>query len=170
VAHDSIKISKDKYNRVVAEKMSYEVTNKQLKGVSDSLKNVIKGYKPTVVIKYKTKIVYKDTIQIKYDTILPEPFDIPFRYDTKWLAMSGRSKNTGLDINKIIIPNEQSVVVGKKRDGFLNPSYSSIKIVNTNPYINSSSIDSYTIKRNKTIFEKWYFWLGAGVIGGLIIK
>lgn len=167
--NDTIKIFRDKYNRTVAEKKSYEVSLSDVKSLNDSLKDIIKDYKPTVITKWKTKIVYKDSIHIKYDTILPVDFNIPFTYKSKWLIFSGRSKNTGLDINLIEIPNEQSLVIGYKKDGFFKTPYANVSIVNTNKYIEFEQIDSYIIRPNRTIFDKWWLWTVVGFVGGVVI-
>lgn len=169
VHNDTIKIFKDKYNRIVADKKSYEVSLSNIKLLNDSLKELIKNYKPIAIIKWKTKIVYKDSIQIKYDSIIPIKFSYPFKYNSKWLTFNGISSNIGLSINLIEIPNIQSLVIGYKKDGFFKVPYANVSIINSNPYIQFKQIDSYIIRPKKTIFDKWWLWTGVGFISGILI-
>lgn len=167
--NDKIKTYVDKYNQVVVEKKAYEVSYNDIKKLNDSLRDIIKNYKPTTIVKWKEKYVYKDSIEIKYDTVINQQFTIPFDYNTKWLSLNGISTNLGISINNITIPNEQSVIIGYKRDNFFKPYYANVSIVNTNPHIQFNKIDSYMIKPKKTIFESWWFWGSVGLIGGILI-
>ncbi|MFA8451752.1 MAG: hypothetical protein ACEPOW_13745 [Bacteroidales bacterium] len=168
---DSVRTYKDKYGRVVAEKRSLVISKNELKGLNDSLRDVIKGYKPEVVVKWKTKIEYKDTLRIPYpvDIDIPYEFEVPFKYKDKWSLIEGLSTNKGLAFHKLQFNNEQSLTIGDKRDWFLGKSYSSVKIVNTNPNANISGVQSFIIRPKKRFIDQWYVQVGIGVVGGFLI-
>lgn len=167
---DSIRTTHDKYGRVVAEKRAFQIEKNQLKHLNDSLKTVIKGYKPEIVVKWKTKTVYKNKIHIKYDTSFIDcKFSFPFKWNDEWVSMKGISSDLGLTFNEIIFINKQSLVFGYTRDGFLKPSYLSVKIVNSNPNMQVQGLESYKIKKNKGLFSKWYFWGAVGLVTGKFI-
>lgn len=169
-AHDSIEIFTDRYDRAVANIHAYEVSLGDLKLLNDSLRDVIKKYKPKVVVKYKTQFVYNDTVKIKYDTVINNVFTRKFKYDDKWFSLAGVSTNIGIDINNLVVRDSKSIVVGYKRDGFLKPRYASISVVSDNPYIKYNEIQSYIVKPKRTIFNKWYLWAGLGALTGFLIK
>jgi hypothetical protein len=168
-ATDTIDRYKDKYDRIVSEKAAYELTAKEFKNINDSLKNVIKGYKPSVIVRYKTKIEYRDTLTIKYDTIRDD-LSASFKFKDKWLSFSGETFLEGLKIDNISIYNEQNIVVGEKREGLFKEGELKIKIVNSNPNIEVLNMDGYIIKKKTPIFKKWYTWLGIGVVGGILLS
>lgn len=171
-ANDSIKSSIDKYNRVVAEKRSFVIENTKLLKKNDSLKVAIKNIKPVVVVKWKTKIEYVDTLRIPYpvDVEIPCEFDVPWSSKTKWLEISGMSSDKGISINQFTMPNDQTLVIGYKRDGLFGEKYATARIINTNPNIKTLSTESYIIKPKKGIFSKWYTWGAIGVFGGFLIS
>ncbi len=166
---DSVHTYKDKYGRSVAEKRSLVVTKKQLKTLNDSLKDVISGYKPEIVIQWKTKIEYRDTLEVPYDVEIPCEFSIPFRSKDEWSLIEGLSTNKGLFFYKRQFDNEQSLVIGDKRNWFLGRSYASVKIVNTNPNANISGVQSFIVRPKKRFIDQWYVKVGIGFVGGYLI-
>ena len=169
VAHDSIKYLTDRYDQSIAEKKAYEITLRDIKSLNDSLQILIKNYKPKIITRFRIKYIYKDSINIKYDTIIKEKFNVPFRYKSRWININGIGTNLGIDINKIEIPNTQSLIIGYKKDNFFSTPYANVRIANTNPYLKINKIDSYIIKQKSTIKDDWWLWIGIGALASIII-
>ena len=169
--NDTIKNYTDRYNRIIAEKSALVINKNTLKGKNDSLKELIKGYKPEIVVRWKTE--YRDTgsVVVKYDTIIPFDFSVPFTYKSKWMEMSGLSTNKGLIFNNRAVFNEQSLVFGERKTGWFKPNYISVKIANTNPYMRTVSMESYKIKTKESWLLDKRTWIGTGIgiIAGFII-
>jgi hypothetical protein len=90
---------------------------------------------------------------------------MPFNLNDKYYAINGRSTNKGLFIDELSIPNTQSIVVGNRKQGFLRTEYR-IEVQNSNPYIKTTDIDSYTIKeRNKRLGLGLYIGYGLNNTG-----
>ena len=171
IAHNSeVKSYIDKYNRIVYEKESYIIQSNELRKLNDSLKTAIKGIKPITIVKYKTEIKY-DTVEIVYDKPLSEKFTVPFAYNKQWLKLSGISSDTGIKLNELTIPNEQNIIVGMKKNGLFREDSTYVRVVNSNPYIKSSSLEGMIIKTNKNFFQrnKFIIGIGAGLVGGFIL-
>lgn len=168
--NDTIRNYKDKYGRVVSEKRSLEITNKDLKFQNDSLKTTIKNYKPEVVIITETETVYKDTMIVNYNEPIPFKFEREWHYKDLWLEVNGISNEKGVTITNLATYNKQSIVAGWKRDGFLKPRYASIRIVNENPHMQVVDMQSYIIRDRKKFYETNLFWGALGFVGGVLIN
>ena len=86
-------------------------------------------------------------------------FNIPFNKRTDWYGLSGRSTHQGLYIDTLSIWNRQSIVLGDKKSGFLKPTEFRFDIVNSNPYIKTTGMNSYVHKEREKRF-------GLGVFVG----
>jgi hypothetical protein len=167
--NSEMKTYKNKLGQTVSEKKALEISRQELKHLNDSLQIAIKRMKPEVIVKWRTRTVY-DTTYIQLDSI-PCKFSAPFSYEDEWLAYNGVVSNKGLRMDNITTYNKQSIVFGKERKNFFHPYYTTARIVNDNPNIEVRDIQSYKIKQKKRIYDKWYFWLGIGLVGGrLIVK
>tara|TARA_R110000868_G_scaffold70031_1_gene206229 strand:- start:1215 stop:1931 length:717 start_codon:yes stop_codon:yes gene_type:complete len=94
-----------------------------------------------------------------------------FNKDDKWFTINGIVKKDGVMIDSIKIPNESSVTIGYKKSGFLNLGRTPIvEIKNTNPYIDVTKVSNIVTKKNRGIFNTKGFWVGVGVISGILIQ
>lgn len=168
---DSLKIYKDKLNRSVYEKRALIVDNSQLKHFNDSLKIAIKNIKPVAITKVKTKVIYKDTTIIKWKTkeTIKHKFSLLFQKQDKYISIDGLATNEGIRFNSIELDADLDCVVGYKRKNMFSKSYPIAKITSNNPYVKSTNINSFVVKKKKTIFERKGFWLllGAGAVIGI---
>lgn len=94
-----------------------------------------------------------------------------FKKDDKWFTIDGVVRKDGVMIDSIKVPNESSVTIGYKKSGFLNLGRTPIvEIKNTNPYIDLKKVSNIVTKKNKGIFNTKGFWIGVGVVGGILIQ
>jgi hypothetical protein len=77
--------------------------------------------------------------------------------------------NTGLTIDSLKIPNEQRIIIGEKKEGFLNlKTKLEIEVNNSNPYIQTTNIAGYTYEPKKKWYERSLVTFGIGVAGGYL--
>ncbi len=88
-------------------------------------------------------------------------FDIPFRKEDPFYVVSGRSTNSGITLNIEDIPNTASIIIGDRKETFWKSTFS-IDVVNSNPYITTTSVDSYVHSATKKRFGVCVF-AGYGV-------
>lgn len=171
VINDTISYYETKNGDVIATKLALEGSNKSLQllvsSLNDStqqLKKLLSKFKRvTSASQTKTNTVI-DSIQVPY-IIEDVDFNMPFNLNDKYYAINGRSTNKGLFIDELSIPNTQSIVVGNRKQGFLRTEYR-IEVQNSNPYIKTTDIDSYTLKeRNKRLGLGLYIGYGLNNTG-----
>ena len=169
-SQDTIESYKDKYGRIVSEKRSYVLENTKILKKNDSLKSVIKNFKPIVITKWK--VVYKpsDTIRITYEKEVPFKFTRQWEFKDKWFGISGISNNKGVTVEDYSFLNEVNLAVGYKSDHWYSPNYASVKIVNSNPRARVVAMDNFIIKPKKKIFERSWFLIGLGALGGFVLS
>ncbi|MDA8956143.1 hypothetical protein N9H19_00800 [Flavobacteriales bacterium] len=85
-------------------------------------------------------------------------FNISFNEINKHYNISGESSNKGLSIYSLIIPNEQSIVIGKKRVGFFQYEHKA-EVINSNPFIQTVGVSSFDFTPPKKRF-------GVGLFAG----
>lgn len=168
---DSLKVYKDKLGRSVYEKRALIVDNNQLKYFNDSLKIAIKNVKPVTITKIKTKIVYKDTAIVRWKTkeVIKHKFSLLFQKQDKYISVDGLATNEGIKFDNIELDADLSCVVGYRRKNIFSKPYPIAKITSNNPYIKSANVESFIVKKKKTIFERKGFWIliGAGAVIGI---
>ena len=130
---------------------------------NDTLKEMMENFSKlnnVTVINNKTEIrdsIYFDTIRIPCDF---EPF--PVYRDCTYYQFAGTIAPEYFKIDSLIIPDEESIVFGKRKQGFLKRREYKVEVVHSNPKIRTTNIGTYYVKpkRNK-------FVLSAGVTYGL---
>lgn len=149
----------------VAEKKALQGSKKELLSIIDSkakeneqLIIAIEGFKNTTTA---TKIITEtriDTFEILLTDTVPIEFSIPFEKYSKHFTISGVISPSTIVFNKIVIPNEQSIVIGNKRLGLFKEEYRA-EVTNSNPLIRVKEIESYNFKVPRKRF-------GIGIVGG----
>lgn len=155
VLNDSISHFKNKQGLWVAERKVFQGNEKQLKELiktqGEQLTKAVKSFKkPKAAVKIATETEI-DTVFIPYKIELP-PFNISFNEIKKHYSINGFSTEKGIFINSLTIPNEQSVVVGKKKIGFLKYEYRA-EVTNSNPLVQVTELTSFNFKEKKNRFH-----------------
>lgn len=162
---DTIRHYKDRLGREIAEKRSIVLSSASVIKQNDSLKELVRGMKPTVIV--KTETVYRDTGTIKFDTIY-KGINIPFKDKSKWRYISGSVLEDGIHFDNFEVYGKQYMVVGTKKKLFGSTEHV-VRIINENPYMKTTDIHPLTIKERKRWFERWWVWGIVGMTGGILI-
>ena len=163
-----IELYKDRLNRSVAEKQSLIVQVGELKSFGDSLEVAIKNIKPKVIIQTKEKIVYRDTVIVKWK----DPEKKSFEWSNKWAFFNGKSFNDGIRIDSFGFNDHITIVQGQRKTGLfgLGRAETVVRVVHSNPYVQTKEMKPIVVRPKERFYNKWYFWLGAGIAGGFMLN
>lgn len=168
--NDTIMSYKDKNGNMVdynkALQVDLETAYDNVAGLEKEMKD-LKLKKPEVIVKYRNSVQI-DSVEVELE-IPCEEFRKDFVIDSTHYLISGTLTNTSLLFKDITIPNEQTFIVANKRPKWYKPKEYVIVTKNSNPYVMSDGLQSYTIKPTKKLYQKWYFHVGVGLAGGLLL-
>ena len=168
---DAIKLGLLKLNGEI-KKIQSQVTQTQEISISDiAIPFVPSGYADTS--KWVAKFKDGDNSKEICDSFIANSIIVPKKFElkNKWYNIDGKVKKDGLLIDSFKIINESSVTLGYKKSGFLNLGRTPIvEIINTNPYIDVTKVSNIVTKKNKGIFNTKGFWVGVGVISGILMQ
>jgi len=179
---DSLEVYKDKYQRAVFAQNATTVNKSQINEIAkdnDSLKSIIKDYKNrqvTTITRINT-IIEHDTITVPmvHDTSASlTKSDSIFHFDYRekqQLILNGivNVPDKDISIHELTVKNRQDVLIDRANN--IASGYRSYKIhvVNSNPHVVVTNIQSYQLDIKKKWYEKWYIVAPAGFIAGALI-
>jgi hypothetical protein len=168
--NDTVMSYKDKNGKMIAYnkalQLDKDVAYDMVAGLEEEIKD-LKLKKPEVIVKYRNKVQI-DSIEIEHD-IPCEEFAKNFIVDSTHYIIRGTLTDKSLLFRDITIPNEQTFVVAHKRPKWYKSKEYVIVTKNSNPYVMSEGLQSYTIKPTQKFYQKWYFHVGVGLLGGLLL-
>lgn len=124
---------------------------KALLNKNDTLSELMKKYKhlQNVTIINNTTQIRDDSIS--FDTLrIPcdfEPFQV--KRDSSHYKFYGTIAKDYFRIDSLNIPDEQSIVFGKRKMGFLKRAEYVTEVVHSNPLIKTTNIGSYSVKEKR---------------------
>lgn len=121
------------------------------------------------VIKIQDRIIV-DSIEVPYEVPVPHIFERIGKLNNDWYAFSYKSNEKGFEIDSLVIPNETNIVTGTKRKWFFGAETLTTDVTNTNPYIKVQDIQSSEVIIKVPWYKKWYVWLAAGAVTGILLK
>jgi hypothetical protein len=165
VLNDTVQYYTNKLGQEVAEKKAFKGEKKKLLQIINQQENENTQLKEALrkfpKVSTATQIITEtkiDTIKIPFKDSIPCNFYRAFEKREKFYAISGDINNQSITFNNITIPNEQSVIIGKKNTGFLKNEFR-VEVTNSNPLIKVKEVNAYDFTVPKKRF-------GIGVIGG----
>lgn len=173
---DSVQRYVDKYNQVVYyNKILSLQTKRQMQDhITMStkiikLENNLKKYKKIqsgTVINQKVEII-KDTIW--FTGIMEQEFKpIKLLKQDKYKYFAGTFYKNKLVIDSLNIPDEQVIILGNKKVGFLKTE-NTVEVIHSNPYITVNSINSSGLDCKPKWFERKGVIFAGGIVSGLFI-
>ena len=167
---NELKTYKSISNNIIADKeveiLSLKDFKKRYKKAVDSLEDVVKNFKPTIVTEYKYIIKY-DTVKIKHDSVIYKNGNRMqyFSYDTDTLKYKAITDTSSLTLYDLIVPNTITFLYGT--DKTTERQY--VKIINSNKSVKVQNLKSYIPMKKKKWYDKWYFSAMGGVLVGVMI-
>jgi len=142
---------------------------KSLLSENDTLKEIFKAYKKLKSITTINNItnIYNDSIP--YENInIPcefEPFQV--KRDSVHYRFYGTIAKDYFKIDSLIIPDEQTVVFGLRKMGFLKRKEYTAEVLHSNPLVKTTNIGQYATKEQR---KKVVISIGGGYGLGLTSK
>jgi len=141
---------------------------KDLELYNEELKQEIKNMRiknPEVVIRTTTELRI-DTIYVPFTDTLPcDDFVKKIDIDSTWYDINMTLKKESLMIDSMKFPNESIVTVGEKKNGIFKKNEYVVAVKNTNPYIETDTLETYTFKKDKKFFERPSVWAVISAVG-----
>jgi hypothetical protein len=154
------------YNDVMQTKFKdLEIYNAELKQEVKDMK--IKS--PDIILRGTTEIRI-DTVYVAFHDTLPcEDFTKDIVIDSSWYNIDMKLTKEDITINEINIPNEQTVVVGEKKNGIFKRNEYVVAVKNSNPHIKTDTLETYTFKKDLNFFQRPEISISAGLIAGFLL-
>jgi len=163
---DTLSFYKSKSGDLIASNEALIVSSaEQVKGLEKELKE-LRLKKPRTVIKYKSKTEIEE-VEVPIE-IPCEDFKLKFEVDSTYYNIKGLLTEDALKFESISIPNSQSIIVADKREKWWKNKTYSVIVTNSNPFVTSVGLKSYTIEPEKEFYKKRWFWAALGFAGGVI--
>ncbi len=169
---DTVKIYKNKYDDIVAINDALIIDNitlKQLKKQNRDLREKLHEFKDVNTVTIVKTITRIDTVNHYFTDSIECVFHKDFTIDSPYYSIGGLLTQHSITFDRIQFPNEQYIVVGTQRKNILSRKQYVVTSTNSNPYIQTIGLQSYTIVPNKKPWQKWYVHVGIGVVAGFLI-
>lgn len=133
--------------------------------VIEKMRNVKSQVRIESVLRIDSVIVpYTDTFIVK-ETGYKE---FGFGLNAEHYKISGKTKANGIMIDSISFPNESRITIGNKSRGLFRSSQPVVEIVNSNPFIETKSVQNVVIKNEIKWWDRKGTWFAFGLIGGVV--
>lgn len=156
---------------VVDYNTNLEVAVKDLIATQDTLLDYVAGLELKIKDVKSTTVI---TERLKLDTLkVPVlftrcDFDTTLRLDSTHYNMDITVTNEGLTFNSLEFPNRSGITIAERRPKWYKSKESIVTVTNSNPFMKTDGITSYTIQQNNKWYGKWWVHAIGGVIAGSI--
>lgn len=148
---DTLRYYDNKIGQEIAIKKAIEGDKKALEVLlskqvdsTQQLKSIVDNFKKIQSAGNISQKIDIDTVFVPY-TSISESKENLFNKSTPYYSISGKTNNDGLFIDNLTAPNILSFAIGDKKTSWFNSEYR-IEAVNSNPYVKTIGLDSYTLK------------------------
>jgi hypothetical protein len=155
---DSINYYKNKLGLEVAEKSSFKGTVNDLsiafedaKKENTQLKEAVKKFKKLSTATITSTITEIKEVPVPFEVKVPCNFERTFLKENPFYTFSGVVNQGGINFKKILIPNTQTLVVGKKKLSLFKTEFRA-EVTNSNPFIKTTTLDNFTFIDRKKRF------------------
>jgi len=139
---------------------------KSLLNKNDTLTEIMKAYK-----KLQSVTIMNNTTEIRHDSIAYDTIRIPCDFepfqvvrDSSHYKFHATIAPSYLKIDSLLIPDEQSITFGLKKNGFLKRSEYTAEVIHSNPLVRTTNIGQYSVKEKR---KKIVVSIGGGYGVGL---
>tara|TARA_R110000824_G_scaffold40986_8_gene122439 strand:+ start:3034 stop:3705 length:672 start_codon:yes stop_codon:yes gene_type:complete len=103
---------------------------------------------------------------ITFDVIsVPKEFSLL----DEWYSLSGTVKKNGLFLDTLSFNNKTAITIGMESRGVFKSPRPVVVVKHENPYTYTTKMSNVVIKNKLRFYDKKSFWLGTGVVIGIII-
>lgn len=172
---DTVMTYKDAFGGYVSYNTTLELKNReQLAIIAEKNKQLFELQKSFKTVESATSI--KTELQLVHDTIyftdtIPCDFQQFYLTDSnKFWSVKAYIAPSFFMIDTLKTFNEMSMVIGTKKASLFKRAEHRIEVKNSNPYVITTNISSYTIKETPKWWQTKAFIFGAGLVSGLTVN
>lgn len=172
---DIVMTYKDAFGDYVSYNTTLELKNrKQLTIIAEKDKKLFKLQKSFKTVESATSI--KIVTQLVHDTIhFPDTIPCDFQQfyltdSNKYWSVKAYIAPSFFMIDTLKTFNEMSMVIGTKKAGFFRRVEHRIEVKNSNPYVITTNISSFTIKEVPKWYQRKAFTFCVGLASGITIN
>ena len=136
----------------------------KLKEVNSQVSVVTNTIIDTIVVSHVDTVIQ----QINGNAYLKLPQQYSFNDD--FINFKAEINEVGLSVDNITIFNETTVTIGKEKQGLFKPLKPVVKIKNTNPYMNTMSVQNVVIEKKTNLIHDKRAWGVVGIFIGLALN
>jgi hypothetical protein len=164
---DTVMYYKDKNGEQIAYNKALEMDRELMMKLNDQLSEDIERLKLKKVTSFTTLETELRIDTVRVEMQLPcDEFEEDTILNNTYYNIDLKLTERGLTFNSIKVPNSQDIIVGTKKNGLFKKNEYIITVENSNPYMNVTGIQSYTLKPKPKWFEKWYVQGAVGFVIG----
>jgi hypothetical protein len=169
---DTAMVYQARNGELVTYNTALQISEATMRGQMDSLVGAMKNLKIKNPTSYTTinEVVRIDSFPkyvFVHDTIPCAPFTKQFSIDSNWYKFDVTLTNKDFAMSNFMMPNQQDILVGTKKNGMFKKNEYIVTVQNTNPYMTTTGIQNYTIKPKTPFYNK--AWFRALEVGGAFI-
>ena len=136
----------------------------KLKEVSSQVNIVTNTIIDTIIVSHVDTVIQ----EINGNAYLKLPQKYAFNDD--FINFKAEINKVGLSVDNITIFNETTVTIGKEKQGLFKPLKPVVKIKNTNPYMNTVSVQNVVIEKKINLLHDKRAWGVAGILIGIALN
>jgi len=136
----------------------------KLKEVNSQVSVVTNTIIDTIVVSHIDTVIQ----QINGNAYLKLPQQ--YSFNDEFINFKAEINKVGLSVDNITIFNETTVTIGKEKQGLFKPLKPVVKIKNTNPYMNTMSVQNVVIEKKTNLIHDKRAWGVVGIFIGLALN
>jgi len=136
----------------------------KLKEVNSQVSVVTNTIIDTIVVSHIDTVIQ----QINGNAYLKLPQQ--YSFNDEFINFKAEINKVGLSVDNITIFNETTVTIGKEKQGLFKPLKPVVKIKNTNPYMNTVSVQNVVIEKKINLLHDKRAWGVAGILIGIALN
>jgi cell division protein FtsB len=143
-------------------KNSLIMKDKKVKELTDKFSHI------KSITKYVTNTKF-DTIKLVYSDSIPCDFERVGSDLQQWYHIAYKSKQKGVEITELSIPDSVIVATGDKRKWFWGKRTSVTDITHANPFVETHSVQHIEVVKPNKWYDSTILKIGLGFIGGIFL-
>jgi len=166
---DTVMEYKARNGEQIAYNKAIQLSEARFKALSDSMADVFRNIKLKEVQSY-TKVITEfkvDTVTLEFHDTLPcADFLKPFTTDSLHYSLAGWITKKDITFSSISLRNDQSIIVGTKKNGLFKKNEYVVTVQNSNPYVTTTGLQNYTFKPDTKWYQRGWLKVMVGFVGG----
>ena len=111
----------------------------------------------------------EEVLVVNDNGVKERTFKFNYEDPNKWFTLKGFYNFKGLGIDNFTVKNDYTIYIADTKLNLFRKSVPEVILVNKNPYTETIEMNNIVITFDKPFYKQNVFWLGVGVVGGILI-